>query len=493
MIMTEKPFQLPYDFPNTERSGRWVVRKPGIRHRLRRLELATRPVDPETQAALARRWHSLPASAQVNGQLIGRRSTGCEATHGVFPKCDFSCKPCYHSADANKVRVDGPHTLAEIGRQMAYLRTQRGHGQFAQLIGGEVSLLDPGDHGDALAVMRRFGRIPMSFTHGDFDYDYLRAVVTDAQDRARFSHVAFACHVDTTMVGRSGAQKPTSEAQLHDHRARFCEMFERLENEYGITSYLAHNMTVTPTNIDQIADVVRSCNDQGWRMFSFQPAAYIGNEHRWRDGYRELTSDRVWNEIETGVGTPLPYGALQFGDTRCNRVTWGAYLGDRYTPLLDDADRRDHDVVSHWLGAFPGNFALRGRGESAVRFARSIAAHPMVIPASAAWACRYIARGGGWRQRWWAAKPVTFVMHQFIDAADTAAAWEHLNNGERAVEPRILEAQERLEACAYTMGHPETGQLVPACVQHGILDPGENRHLAQLLPLPTRRDRPDAP
>ncbi len=223
-------------------------------------------------------------------------------------------------------------------------------------------------------------------------------------------------------------------------------MFERLENEYGITSYLAHNMTVTPTNIDQIADVIRSCHDQGWRMFSFQPAAYIGNEHRWRDGYRELTSDRVWNEVETGAGTPLPYGALQFGDTRCNRVTWGAYLGDRYTPLA----RRHRPTGPRCGQPLAGRVSRQLRPERSwrvgVRFARSVAAHPMVVPTSAGWAGRYIARGGGWRQRWWAAKPVTFVMHQFIDAADTAAAWEHLNNGERAVEPRILEAQERLEA-----------------------------------------------
>ena len=74
-------------------------------------------------------------------------------------------------------------------------------------------------------------------------------------------------------------------------------------------------------------------------------------------------------------------------------------------------------------------------------------------------------------------------MHQFIDAADTAAGWAHIQAGTRASEPGILEAQERLEACAYSMGHPDTNQLVPACVQHGILDPGENRQLVQLLPL----------
>jgi hypothetical protein len=36
------------------------------------------------------------------------------------------------------------------------------------------------------------------------------------------------------------------------------------------------------------------------------------------------------------------------------------------------------------------------------------------------------------------------------------------------------------------MAHPETGQLVPACVQHSVLDPAENRRLRRLLPLVER-------
>ena len=43
--------------------------------------------------------------------------------------------------------------------------------------------------------------------------------------------------------------------------------------------------------------------------------------------------------------------------------------------------------------------------------------------------------------------------------------------------------QERLQACTYAMAHPETGELVPACVQHSVLDPGENASLRELLPL----------
>lgn len=454
---------------------------------LQRWEVETRPIDPQTEAILAERWRSLPESVRVPGQMLGRKATGCEATRGVFPKCNFSCRPCYHSAEANKVRIDGPHTRAEVERQFSFFRAERGWGNYAQLIGGEVSLLDPEDHAASIAIMRGHGRIPMSFTHGDFDYDYLRAVAVDHDDRPRFPHLSFAAHIDTTMTGRRSNPKPAREIELDDERGRFCELFARLEREYGITSYLAHNMTVTLDNLDQVADVIRSCHQQGWRMFSFQPAAYIGNERRWRDGYRELTSDGVWGEIEAGAGSTLPYQALRLGDLRCNRVTWGLYLGDRYTPLFNDADPRDHQAIATWLDAFPGNFIRRGKAVSTVRYLRSIAAVPRILPEGAGWARRLMTRAGGPAQAWWRAHPVTFVMHRFIDAADTAAAWDHIEAGTRATEPRIAEAQERLEACAYSMAHPADGRFVPACVQHGVLDPEENRELAQLLPLPTTR------
>ena len=312
--------------------------------------------------------------------MLGRKITGCEATHGVFPKCNFACKPCYHSADANKVRVDGPHTLEHVERQMKYLSKQRGWGNYAQLIGGEVSLLEPGDHAAAIATMRAHGRIPMSFTHGDFSYDYLRAIAVDENDKPRFPHLSFAGHFDTTMVGRKGIKKPASEQELHEYRARFCEMFDRLEDEYGITNYLAHNMTVTLENLDEVADIIQSCHGQGWRLFSFQPAAYIGNESRWAEGYRELTSDVVWAEVERGTGTTMGYEAMQVGDTRCNRATWGGYIDDKFIPLLDDDDPLDHAMVASWYDAFPGNFIRRGQAESAARIARCIARRPDVVP-----------------------------------------------------------------------------------------------------------------
>src|SRR5919198_4168288 len=118
--------------------------------RLRALEVVTRPVDPDTAAALERRWAELPDRVRTPAQLLGRRTPGCEGTRGVFPRCNLACTPCYHSREANRVRVDGDRTVAEVERQMAYLRSVRGTGQHAQLIGGEVKPLDPDEHAAAL-------------------------------------------------------------------------------------------------------------------------------------------------------------------------------------------------------------------------------------------------------------------------------------------------------------------------------------------------------
>jgi hypothetical protein len=76
-------------------------------------------------------------------------------------------------------------------------------------------------------------------------------------------------------------------------------------------------------------------------------------------------------------------------------------------------------------------------------------------------------------------------MHNFMDAAAVRPAWELLQRGEISPDPEVRATQERLQACSYAMAHPESDMLVPACAQHGVLDPEENRELAVLLPMAT--------
>ena len=446
------------------------------------------PVDAKTRAALDQRWNELPESVRTPGQVLGRFGIGCEGTHGVFPKCDFACTPCYHSADANKVRVDGEHTLREVEAQMAFLERTRAPHAHAQLIGGEVSLLSAEDHAAAIEIMRRHGREPMSFSHGDFDFDYLKRLAVTAEGKRRFARISFAVHIDSTMKGRRGMRRAPDEESLDPYRQRVVEMFRRLRSEHGVRFYLAHNVTVTPANVDQIPGVIQRSHRLGFGMFSFQPAAFIGDDRRWRDDYASLEPDRVWAKIEEGAGSRLPYEVFQVGDTRCNRTAWGFYVGDQWHSFISDQDPKDLAARDALLAHLGGIHFAAPPLLLAIRLVRVSAAHPRLVPIAAGWLVRTARRAGGLRlllrER---PVPTTFVMHRFMHAADVKPAWALLQRGEMSDDPRILETQERLLACSYAMAHPETGELVPACVQHSVLDPQENFSLAALLPIPRRR------
>jgi len=464
----------------------------GVLHRVRGWWARTEAVSAESREVLARRWAELPDSARTPAQLLGRHAVGCEGTHGVFPQCNLTCTPCYHSADANKVRVDGDHTLREVEDQLAYLRRTRGPHGHVQLIGGEVSLLDADTHAEALAIMRRHGREPMSFSHGDFDEEYLRRVVLGPDGRPRLRRVSFAGHFDSLMRGRRGLPRPRTEAELAPYRRAFAEMFERVRREHGVRYYLAHNMTVTPSNLGEVADVVRQTLPLGFSMMSFQPAAYIGDERRWREDLRAATPDAVWAEIERGAGTRLPWSALQFGDPRCNRTAYGWRVGERWVSLLDDTDPRDLAVRTAFFSRLAG-MSVGGvpSGVLAVKLARAAVANLGAMPLLLGWARRAVRRSGGIRalvrDR---PRPMTFVMHTFMDAADVGPAWELLEAGVISDDPRIRATQERLQSCAYVMAHPEQDRVVPACAQHSVLDPGENAALRRELPLIQLTNRP---
>lgn len=456
---------------------------------LRDFELRTRPIHPESRAAMDARWAELPDHVKMANQLLGRGSVGCEGTHGVFPRCNLTCTPCYHSADANQVRVDGGHTLREVESQMKFLRSARGPRAHAQLIGGEVSLLAPNDHAAVLMAMRAYGREPMSMTHGDFDYEYLLALVLGPDGEHRFDRVSFAAHFDSLMRGRRGAVRPRSEAELNPFRLRFAQMFSELRRDHGVASYLAHNMTVTPSNLPEVAEVTRAVLSMPYDMLSFQPAAFIGDDRRWKENFTEVRIDDVWERIEAGAGQKLPWQGLQFGDPRCNRYTTGLAAAGRFGVLIDpevaaDAAARDR-LLEHHAGM---SFGGQSRFLIAFRILRAVLRYPADVPVVMGVGLRMITRAGGVRAVWraWRNKALgvkSFVVHSFMDASVVVPAWALMEQGKVSEDPALREAQERLGACMYTMSHPETGRLVPACAQHSVLDPAANVELRRLLPL----------
>lgn len=445
----------------------------------------TVPVRPDAREALNRRWNGLPDHAKTPEQVLGRNAVGCEGTHGVFPKCNLTCTPCYHSADANKVRTDGAHTAREVERQMEVFQKIRGPRAHAQLIGGEVSLLDPDAHAAAIQVMRQYGREPMGFTHGDFDEAYLRNVVLDDTGKPRIRRISFAAHFDSLMRGRRGMPRPKSERDLMQFREEFVSMFRRLRREHGVRFFLAHNMTITGANIGEVAAVVEKTLPLGFGMLSFQPAAYVGDERRWRENLHAVTPDQVWREIERGAGCPLPWEAVQFGDPRCNRTAIGWLVGSRWVPLLEPDDPRDIAARDRFLDRLGGMQV----GDTpwptlTLRLIRALLANSDSLMLATGWAKRAVRRSGGLVEILrHGVRPMTFVMHVFMDASDVAPAWSLLEQGIMSDEPHVRETQERLQACAYAMAHPDDGRVVPACVQHSVLDPDENAKLRQLLPI----------
>lgn len=389
------------------------------------------------------------------------------------------------------------HTVTSIAAQMKLLQEQRGPIGHCQLIGGEVSLLSPEDHAMALEVMRFYGRIPMSFTHGDFSYEYLRALAIRPDGTRRFDRLDFAVHFDMFMYGRKGIERPQSEMDLMPYRRRFVQMFQRLKKEHGVNYYLAHNLTVQPGNLEQVAQVVHHAKNLGFRMMSFQPAALQGNENRQVPNLRAVSDDDgdcVWKAIEAGAETRLPYNLFQMGDVRCNRMTGCAIVGPigdasvPVVPLFDDqcvADVRVRDLIF----AHVGNVVLQP-SVLALKMTRVLLTRPWLLYPSIRWVLRFLSRVGGlMRVLRFGVRTLTFVMHRFMDAKDVHVAWDLMDRGvssaDREVDaagPRIRETMERLASCSYGMGQVGQGRVVPACAQHSVYDPDENRKLADELP-----------
>src|SRR5260370_24821740 len=178
-------------------------------------------------------------------------------------------------------------------------------------------------------------------------------------------------------------------------------------------------MSVSPANLGQVAGVVRDCRVMGYGMFSFQPAAFVGDQRRWHEDYRDVPGDQVWTQIERGAGTTLDYRVLEHGDVGCNRAAYGFWAGDRWYPFLDGSDPGDLAVRDAFFRYFgPVNFTGTPAGLLAVRIALIAARHPRVITLAAAWAARALRPGGLRRLLARRARPVRSVMPPVMDAGD---------------------------------------------------------------------------
>lgn len=281
------------------------------------LRLLREPIPPEKKRLLAERWETLPESVRYPFQGYGRQATGCGATIGTFPKCDFDCQGCYLGEEANSVPR---FSSGEIERQLAELRGYLGPKGNVQITDGEVTLLPEAELISLLRCADGLGLIPMLMTHGDSfrrKPHLLRRLVEEGGLRE------VSIHVDRLQRGRRNWPEATTEEDLSALRAEFAEHVRQVRRETGVRLRAATTMTVSSDNLDEIPGVVEWAfrNRDAFGLISFQPLARVGRTEEHLAG---VSVDQLWSRIGRALA---PYGftveersPFQFGHVDCTRM-----------------------------------------------------------------------------------------------------------------------------------------------------------------------------
>ena len=242
-------------------------------------------------------------------------------------------------------------------------------------------------------------------------------------------------------------------------------------------------MTVTPANVGR-GRRGGAARWGGWASGCCRssPPRYVGDDRRWREEYRGRR-----REPGRGVGRRSSAAPAPGWTTGCSRTATCAATAPRTASTSGDAgcrsSTRTTPATSRSARRSSGPCAESAFGGTppallVVKLLRLVAAQPRVLVDRARLGGAQRPAGSGSRRccvR--ASAPVTFVMHQFMDAADVAPAWELMQRGQSAATTRGCARPRSGWPPATTRWAPETGTLVPACVQHGVLDPGENAAL----------------
>ncbi len=282
----------------------------------RTLDLFRDPVTAEKRDLMKQRWDALDPQVRASGQGLGRKATGCGATAGIQPKCDFSCTGCYLGSEANTIP---PLSLAEVLAQLDQLRAHLGPKSNVQITDGEVTLRPIEELITILSYARSIGIVPMVMTHGD---NFRRHPGMLERLMVEGSLTEVSIHIDITQRGRDGHRAPKSELELMGLRDEFAEMIRSARRTTGRRLRAATTMTITRDNLPQVADVVRwnIRNRDAFSLISFQPLAQVG---RTRKGLEGVTPQELWHEVNLATSE---YGAnftstepMHFGHADCTR------------------------------------------------------------------------------------------------------------------------------------------------------------------------------
>ncbi len=284
----------------------------------RALELFRNPATDEKSRILTERWAELDPALRLPGQGLGQKATGCGATVGIQPRCDFSCTGCYLGQEANQIPA---LPTAAILRQLDDLRRWLGPKSNVQVTDGEVTLRPVEELTEILRYARSIGVIPMVMTHGD-NFRRQPGLLERLMTEGGLTEVSI--HVDITQRGRDGAayRVPRSELELMPLRDEFAAMVREARRRTGRPLRAAMTLTVTRDNLSQIAGVVRWLveNRDAFSLVSFQPLAQVGRTRKSQQG---VTAEELWREIgrgTAGFGLALEStGPLHLGHTECTR------------------------------------------------------------------------------------------------------------------------------------------------------------------------------
>lgn len=305
------------------------------------------PVTGEKRKLLEHRWSTLDESLKVTGQGLGQKATGCGATMGIQPKCDFSCTGCYLGSDANRIPA---LPVEAVLRQLDALRAWLGPKSNVQITDGEVTLRPADEVVRILRYARSIGIVPMLMTHGD-TFRRQPGLLERLMSEANLTEVSI--HIDITQRGRDGYRAPKSERELMPLRDEFAELVRNARRTTGRKLRAATTMTITDDNLPDVAHVVRWTieNRDAFSLISFQPLAQVG---RTRKNLTGVTPQALWGEVAKAMreyGTELPGTApMHFGHPECTR----------FVPFLAVQERGAKPRLVQFIRDTPDDVAIMG-------------------------------------------------------------------------------------------------------------------------------------
>ncbi|HVE70494.1 MAG TPA: radical SAM protein [Thermoanaerobaculia bacterium] len=415
------------------------------------------PVTAEKRALMASRWSALDPALRLPGQGLGRKATGCGATMGIQPKCDFSCTGCYLGADANRIPA---MPVDAVLRQLDELRHWLGPKSNVQITDGEVTLRPAEELIEILRYARGIGIIPMVMTHGD-NLRRQPGLLERLMSEGELTEISI--HIDVTQRGRDGHRAPKSERELMPLRDEFADLIRVARRKTKRRLRVAHTMTVTSENLGDVPDVVHWMvrNRDAFSLISFQPLAQVG---RTRRGLEGVTPQQLWTAI--GRAT-REYGLevhdaepMHFGHPECTRFVPLLAVQPHHArePRLVQCIRNEPEDV-----AVMQEFFEKGLGGVAFRddsLLEALARGAGMLVREPRWFLGTVRRWFLSRLRFELGMSVRSFLRHRIDGL-TLTSHHFMSPAELATD----HGRARLDACVFRI--PVKGEMVPMCQVNG--------------------------